>query len=97
MLRRVLTMVADCDRCPTRSEPFTFVSLGGPNDNAIDASSFLEHVPFGWALWTTPGWGQYDRNRTHLICTECVEKAKASREGTLEMSPKTILDGLSEV
>lgn len=90
-------MVADCDRCPERSEPFTFVSLGGPEDNCPEASSYFEHVPFGWALWTTSGWGSYDQDRTHLICPECVEKARASREGSLEVSPKTLLDGLSEV
>jgi len=97
MLRRVLTMVADCDRCPTVSNPFTFISKGGSYENAVDASAFFGHLPFGWANWTTPGWGGYDRDRTQLICPECVEKAKVSGEGTLRMSPKTVLDGLAEV
>ena len=90
-------MVADCDRCDHTSKVFSFVSKGGSNKNALNVYDFFEHVPFGWAQWTTGGWGSYDQDRTHLICPECVEKAKASGEGSLAMSPKTLLDGLSEL
>ncbi len=97
VLRRVLTMVADCERCDYISEPFTFMSLGGSHENSLEGGAFFEHLPFGWATWTTGGWGSYDQDRTCLICPECVEKAKVSGEGRLRLSPKTILDGLSEV
>jgi len=97
MLRRVLTMVADCERCPFVSKPFTFISKGGSSKNALEATDFFEQLPFGWGNWTPSGWGSYDRDSTQLVCPECVEKAKVSGEGEVRISPKTILDGLSEV
>lgn len=89
-------MVADCERCPHVSEPFTFISRGGTHKNAVDACSFFEELPFGWGTWTTGGWGSYDRDRTQLVCPKCVEKARISGEGELRVSKKTILDGLAE-
>lgn len=94
MLRRVLTMVADCDQCHAVSKPFTFISKGGSSDNCPDSSGLFEHLPFGWAELTTSGWGPYDRERTHLICPECVEKVS---DGEVRLSKKGLLDGLAEV
>ncbi len=90
-------MVADCDGCSNVSKQFSLISKGGPSDNCPELSSFFEHLPFGWAVWITWGWGSRNDPRTQLICPECVEKAKISGEGELRISEKTILDGLAEI
>lgn len=97
MLRRVLTLVAECEHCPRVSDPFQVISKGHPKDNEPEAHRFMADIPFGWGTCTSGGWGATNYTRSQLLCPNCLDEAEEKKYGEIRRSEKQILDGLAEL
>lgn len=77
MIKEVKTVIATCDWCHHRSEPYTFCSaLAGAMP------------PRGWSHCTSGGWGPFPHyDRTEDLCPDCTQKAIKEDRGKVRLIP----------